>query len=146
MASTRDAVDEIRARLNILDVVSEYVTLKRVGKNHVGLCPFHAEKTPSFTVSEHFQTWHCFGCGEHGDIYSFVMKAESLTFPEALERLAKRAGVELERFQKRQSSRKDILREVNEVAASYYCELLNKTPIALEYLRRRGLADQTIAE
>lgn len=146
VASARDAIDEIRTRLSILDVVSDYVTLKRVGKNHVGLCPFHAEKTPSFTVSEQFQTWHCFGCGEHGDIFAFVMKAESLTFPEALERLAKRAGVELERLQKRHSSRRDALREINEIAASYYRELLKRTPIAIEYLRRRGLADQTIEQ
>lgn len=146
MAGSRDAKEEIRQRVGILDVVSEYVTLKRSGKSYKGLCPFHAEKTPSFTVSDEFQTWHCFGCGEHGDVFSFLMKIENLTFAEALERLAKRAGVELERFQDRQTSRKELLGKLNALAAAYYAGLLKRTPIAIEYLHNRGLADQTIEQ
>lgn len=147
MGGSRDSVkEEIRQRVGILDVVSEYVSLKRAGKSSKGLCPFHSEKTPSFTVSEEFQTWHCFGCGEHGDVFAFLMKIENLTFPEALERLAKRAGVELERFESRRTSRKELLSRINSLAAAYYSELLKQTPAALDYLRSRGLADQTIQQ
>jgi len=146
VADSRDAIEDIRHRLGILDVVSEYVALKRAGKNYKGLCPFHSEKTPSFTVSDEFQTWHCFGCGEHGDVFSFLMKVENLTFAEALERLAKRAGVELERFQGRQTGRKELLGRINSLAAAYYSELLKRTPVAMDYLRSRGLSDQTIEQ
>ncbi len=144
MVNSRDAIEEIRSRISVTDLVSEYVTIKRAGKSSKGLCPFHAEKTPSFTVNDDFGTWHCFGCGEHGDIFSFLMKMENLTFAETLERLAKRAGVELDQYQNRQTSRKDILVKINAQAAAYYFEQLRRTPAALEYLRGRGLADQTI--
>lgn len=146
MADSRDAIEEIRLRVNVLDVISEYVTLKRAGKSCKGLCPFHSEKTPSFTVREEFQTWHCFGCGEHGDVFTFLMKIENLTFAEALERLAKRAGVELERFQNQQTSQRERLGKINAIAAAYYSGLLKQTPAAIEYLRSRGLADQTIEQ
>ena len=144
---SRDAVkEEIRNRVGVLDVVSEYVSLKRAGKSHKGLCPFHSEKTPSFTVNEDFQTWHCFGCGEHGDVFTFLMKIENLTFPEALEKLARRAGVTLEPAQRGETSRKDVLAGINSQAASYYSDLLKKNKAALEYLHERGLADQTIEQ
>lgn len=147
MGNSRDATkEEIRQRINIVDVVSEYVALKPGGKSLKGLCPFHAEKTPSFTVSEEFQSWHCFGCGEHGDVFSFLMKIENLTFAEVLERLAKRAGVELERFDGGQVSRKDQLAKANILAATYYSGLLKRSSAALGYLRERGLADQTIEQ
>jgi DNA primase len=146
VADSRDSIEEIRSRLNILEIISEYVTIKRAGKNHKGLCPFHAEKTPSFTVSEEFQTWHCFGCGEHGDLFTFLMKVESLTFAEAMERLAKRAGVEIERNQNRGVSRREQLVRINNLAAVFYSELLKRTPVALDYLRRRGLADSTMQQ
>lgn len=146
MADSRGAIEEIRQRVGIVDVVSEYVAVKRTGKSYKGLCPFHSEKTPSFTVSDEFQTWHCFGCGEHGDVFSFLMRVENLTFPEVLERLAKRAGVELEPVQARQSGRKQLLAGINSMAAAYYSALLKRTPIAMEYLRGRGLADQTIEQ
>lgn len=146
MADSRDAIEEIRHRIGILDIVSEYVAVKRAGKSYKGLCPFHSEKTPSFTVSQEFQTWHCFGCGEHGDAFSFLMKVENLTFAEALERLAKRAGVELERFQHRQTSRKELLGRINSLAAAYYSELLKRTSAAMDYLHGRGLADETIGQ
>ena len=146
MVDTRNAIEEIRSRINILDLVSEYVALRRAGKSNKGLCPFHTEKTPSFNVSEEFQTWHCFGCGAHGDVFSFLMKAENLTFVEALERLAKRAGVELDRFQSRQTGRRELLGRINALAAAYYSALLKRTPLAIEYLRDRELADQTIEQ
>ena len=146
MVDSRDSVEEIRNRINILDVISEYVTLKRAGKSYKGLCPFHTEKTSSFNVSEEFQSWHCFGCGEHGDVFSFLMKIENLTFAEVLERLAKKTGVELKRSNDRQTSRRELLSRINSLAAAYYAALLKRTPIAAEYLRSRGLADQTIDE
>jgi DNA primase len=146
VAGSRDAIEEIRNRLGILDVISEYVTLQRAGKGYKGLCPFHAEKTPSFTASEEFQTWHCFGCGEHGDIFSFVMKIERLNFAEALERLAKRAGVVLDTPQDQRPSRRELLAGINSLASTYYFELLKRSPFALEYLRDRGLADQTLEQ
>lgn len=146
MADSRFAIEEIRNRVSVLEVISGYVTLQRSGKNYKGLCPFHAEKTPSFNVSEEFHTWHCFGCGEHGDVFSFLMKIENLTFPEVLERLAQKAGVQLESFRPRETSRRELLARINSLAAGYYSELLRRTPVALEYLRGRGLADQTIEQ
>ena len=147
MGGSRDAIkEEIRNRVGVLDVISEYVSLKRAGKSHKGLCPFHSEKTPSFNVNEEFQTWHCFGCGEHGDVFTFLMKIENLTFPEALEKLARRAGVKLEPVQRGEISRKEVLAEINSLAAAYYADLLKKNAPALEYLHERGLADQTIEQ
>jgi DNA primase len=146
VADSRFAIEEIRNRVSVLEVISGYVTLQRSGKNYKGLCPFHAEKTPSFNVSEEFHTWHCFGCGEHGDVFSFLMKIENLTFPEVLERLAQKAGVQLESFRPRETSRRELLARINSLAAGYYSELLRRTPVALEYLRGRGLADQTIEQ
>jgi DNA primase len=96
-----DAVAEIKARLDLVEVVAQYVRLQRSGRQFVGLCPFHAERTPSFSVSAERQAWYCFGCQEGGDIFSFVKKVERLDFRQALEQLAGRAGVELERDQGR---------------------------------------------
>src|SRR3990172_8663784 len=90
-----DQVEEIKKKLNIVDIVSEHVVLKKKGKNHVGLCPFHGEKTGSFMVNEELQIYKCFGCGAGGDVYKFLMEVEGLDFPEALEKLADKAGVKL---------------------------------------------------
>src|SRR5215472_18340555 len=91
-----DAVAEIKARLDVIDVIGGYVALQRSGREFKALCPFHAEKTPSFTVSQERQAWYCFGCQEGGDLFSFVEKIERTDFRQALELLADRAGVELE--------------------------------------------------
>jgi DNA primase len=101
---------EIKSKLPVVDVVGETVTLKRAGTVHKGLCPFHAEKTPSFIVTPDRETWHCFGCGEHGDIFTFVMRRDGLDFREALERLAERAGVELSERTAREDRRRKRLR------------------------------------
>lgn len=144
MADSRNAIEQIRQRINIIDVVSDYVAIKRAGKSSKGLCPFHSEKTPSFTVSEEFQTWHCFGCGEHGDVFSFLMKVENLTFAEVLERLAKRAGVVLEAQGSRQPSSKDVIGKTNLLALTYFRGILKKSRPALEYLEKRGLTEETV--
>ena len=89
-------VAEIKGRLPVADVVGETVQLKKAGTTLKGLCPFHGEKTPSFVVTPVRDTWHCFGCGKHGDIFTFVMERDSLAFPEALKQLAGRAGVEVD--------------------------------------------------
>src|SRR5512143_2509593 len=90
-----ETLQAIRERISIVEVISAYVSLKRTGRNHVGLCPFHGEKTPSFTVNEERGLFHCFGCGAGGTVFTFVMRAEHIGFPEAVEVLARRAGVQL---------------------------------------------------
>ena len=90
-----ETLQAIRDRISIVEVISAYVSLKRAGRNHLGLCPFHTEKTPSFTVSDERGLFHCFGCGESGTVFTFLMKIERLEFPDAVAQLAKRAGVAL---------------------------------------------------
>lgn len=137
----------VRERLNIVDVVSEYVPLKKRGKNYVALCPFHSEKTPSFTVNEEKQIFYCFGCGVGGDVFSFVMRHENLPFPDALRVLAEKAGVEL-----REGRRERGVKELYDVARramEFYHNRLLSSPEgekARRYLRERGLKDETIGE
>ncbi|MGB9793028.1 MAG: CHC2 zinc finger domain-containing protein, partial [Thermacetogeniaceae bacterium] len=86
-------IEEVRSRVDIVEVISEHVVLKKTGKNYVGLCPFHVERTPSFTVSPEKQIFYCFGCGTGGNVFTFIMKKDNLTFPEAVEYLAQRVGL-----------------------------------------------------
>jgi DNA primase len=146
------SIEEIKARLDILDIVSETVQLKRSGKSYTGMCPFHANtRTPSFVVWPDSGTWKCFGaCNEGGDIFKFVMKRDGLEFPEALRVLAEKAGVvlrppsPLEEAQREEHAR---LRALLEEAVAYYRKHLRQPAgaAALEYLRGRGLTDETIA-
>jgi len=145
------AVDEIKARLDIVDVISSYVQLQRAGRNYKALCPFHAEKTPSFIVFPETQTWHCFGaCGTGGDLFSFVMKYENLDFGEALKTLAQRAGVTLETPRQgdlRQQKHLEKLYEIHAAAADYFNKLLLESPYGQpgrDYVARRGLNEETI--
>ena len=145
-------VDEIKERLDIVDVISGYVSLKKAGRNFKGLCPFHAEKTPSFIVFPDTQSWHCFGaCGTGGDVFSFIMKRENIEFGEALQLLAKRAGVELAPrgpAETAEEKRKERLREINAAAAQYFHNLLlqsSEGARAREYLARREIASETIS-
>jgi len=105
---------EIKSKIPVADLVGETVALKRAGSAFKGLCPFHAEKTPSFIVSPDRETWHCFGCGEGGDIFTFLMKRDGLDFREALTTLAERAGVELSERTAREDRRKRRMREALE--------------------------------
>ncbi|MFN2245174.1 MAG: DNA primase, partial [Anaerolineae bacterium] len=144
-------VDEIKDRLDIVEVIQSYVPLKKAGRNYKGLCPFHAEKTPSFVVFPDSGTWHCFGaCGTGGDVFSFVMQQENLDFGEALQTLARRAGVELESRSPQAAEaekRLDLLRQINQAAATYFHHLLlnsDEAARARAYLEKRGLTHETI--
>ena len=139
---------EIKARLSVVDVVGESVPLRKAGSIFKGLCPFHGEKTPSFVVTPARETWHCFGCGLGGDVFSFVMQRDAVGFAEALRLLAARAGVELDERTRRDDVRKARLREVLEAAIAFYHAVLTSTKTgqpALDYLRGRGFTDETIA-
>jgi DNA primase len=138
---------EVKSKLSVLEVVGEAVQLKKAGTTYKGLCPFHGEKTPSFVVTPVRDSWHCFGCGEGGDIFSFVMKRDNLTFPEALKRLAAKAGIEVDERTTREDARKARLREVLEQAIAFYHVVLTQSKVgaeALAYLHKRGFTDGTI--
>ena len=140
-------VAEIKGRLPVADVVGETVQLKKAGTTLKGLCPFHGEKTPSFVVTPNRDTWHCFGCGKHGDIFTFVMERDTVAFPEALKVLAARAGVELDERTKREDAHNARLRDVLESAIAFYHAVLAKSKTgepALAYLLGRGFTDATI--
>jgi DNA primase len=141
------ATAEVKSKLSVVDVVGESVTLKKAGTTYKGLCPFHGEKTPSFVVTPARETWHCFGCGRGGDIFSFVMERDSLTFPEALRVLAGKAGVEIDERTKREDARRARLRAVLDTAIAFYHAVLTNSKAgepALAYLKGRGFTDQTI--
>jgi DNA primase len=144
-----ETLQAIRDRINIVEIVSAYVSLKRAGRNYTGLCPFHSEKTPSFTVSEERGLYHCFGCGESGTVFTFVMKMERLEFPDAVAQLAKRAGVTLpERGDDDPAARRrEQLYAVNARAERFFGESLASPAgaAARRYLVERGLRDETIA-
>ena len=128
-------------------MVGETVQLKKAGTTFKGLCPFHGEKTPSFTVTPNRDSWKCFGCGLGGDVFSFVMQRDGVSFPDALRTLAAKAGVEIDERTKREDAHRGRLRDVLETAIAFYHQVLTSTTLgapALEYLRGRGFTDQTI--
>ena len=137
-------VDEIKEKVNIIDVVGQVVQLKRTGINHKGLCPFHQEKTPSFIVSEQRQNFHCFGCGEGGDVIEFVKKYYNLDFTEAVEKLAEQYGIPIE-WGKNDHGERDELYRINREAAAYFYRQLRKGPNpGLSYAAGRGLTKETL--
>ncbi|OGL94777.1 DNA primase [Candidatus Uhrbacteria bacterium RIFOXYB12_FULL_58_10] len=144
-----DPKEEIKSRVDIAELVGEYLPLKPAGPSRFrALCPFHAEKTPSFHVSADKQIWHCFGCNEGGDCFSFVMKMEGMDFPEALMHLGKKVGVEVVRFSATETNEKRRLLEANDLAARYYRKVLMESAVGVNaraYLERRGIPD-TLAE
>lgn len=145
-------VDDIKSRLDLVELIQSYIRLQKAGVNYRAICPFHSEKTPSFVVSPARQIWHCFGgCSEGGDIFKFVMKIEGLEFPDALELLAKRAGVTLRREDPRLRSERTRLYNLIEDAAKIHETVLtaSRTPETrltppYAYLKKRGLTDETI--
>lgn len=153
-----ELIEEVISQNDIVEVISEYVTLKKRGRNYIGLCPFHREKTPSFTVSLDKQIFKCFGCGQGGNVISFIMKIENLEFFEAVEMLAERANIDLEKYIEKSFSKKDtginkdlkeILFNINIETAKYFNEQLNeeiskKTSVLKDYLVKRKLDTQTI--
>jgi DNA primase len=139
--STNGVLDEIKSRVDIVELISEHVPLKKAGRNHKGLCPFHAEKTPSFMVNAEKQIFHCFGCSAGGDIFGFVMKHENLTFPEAKNMLAKRAGVKLRDEGGRGRGEREALRAIQNEALKFFRKSLGQSEAALKYIRERGITD-----
>lgn len=146
-----DMIEEVRSRNDIVDVISQYVRLQKKGSNYFGLCPFHNEKTSSFSVSPNKQMYYCFGCGAGGNVFTFLMEYENFTFGEALETLAERAGVELPKHEMTSAQRMEAderakLLEINKEAAKYFYMLLrnNRGARALEYFRKRELSDEAM--
>jgi DNA primase len=141
-----DPIQEIKDKLDIVDVVREYIPLMPAGKNLKALCPFHKERTPSFIVSPDRQTWHCFGsCNEGGDVFSFVMKYEHVEFYEALQMLAQKAGIELRRISPSSQKEFGILYDINSAAKDYFVGQRNDERAA-KYISSRGLKNETLDE
>lgn len=145
--SAESLVDEIKAKLDIVDVISGYIELKRAGQNYKGLCPFHSEKTPSFTVSPDKQIFHCFGCSVGGNLVNFIMQHDNLSFPEALTLLAKKAGINLKGYKadKNGSSIKTKLTTIHSEVSKLFAGNLKQSKKAHEYLLERGLTEETIS-
>ena len=145
-----EIIEEVRSSNDIVDVISQYVTLKRSGRNYFGLCPFHKEKSPSFSVSPDKQIYHCFGCGVGGNVFHFLSKIENITFRESIEELAERAGITLPVLDSREDTKQMELKtkvyEINALAAQFYHENLYKpsSKIAQEYIKKRKLDNKTL--
>jgi len=143
-------IEEIKARVDIVDLISEYIRLKQAGANNwKALCPFHNEKTPSFMVSKDKQFWHCFGCSEGGDIFTFIQKIEGLEFPEALRLLAQKAGVKLVAENPELSSQRNRLSDAIQSAANFWHKVLLESPSgqkARDYLKKRQVSDKIISD
>lgn len=151
MRYSDDIIEEVRMKNDIVDVISQYVKLTRKGNSYFGLCPFHNEKTPSFSVTPAKQMYYCFGCGAGGNVFNFIMEYENFTFGEALKYLADRSGVELPKIEyskeaKEKAERKAALLEINKQAAQYFYYQLRREngKKAYQYLTDRGLSDETI--
>ena len=151
MRYSDDIIEEVRMKNDIVDVVSQYVKLNKRGSTYFGLCPFHNEKTPSFSVTPAKQMYYCFGCGAGGNVFNFVMEYENYTFGEALKHLADRAGVQLPKIEysgeaKKKAERRAALLEINKLAAGYFYYQLRRESgrQAHEYLTGRGLSEETI--
>ena len=145
-----EIIDEVRQTNDIVDVISQYVRLKRSGRNYFGLCPFHNEKSPSFSVSPEKQIFHCFGGGVGGNVFTFLTKIEGINFVEAVQNLAERANIQLPTLENNLDSKKEALKskvyQVNEFTANYYHENLYKpeSKIAQEYIKKRKLSNETL--
>ena len=145
-----EIIDEVRQTNDIVDIISQYVHLKRSGRNFFGLCPFHNEKSPSFSVSPDKQIFHCFGCGVGGNVFTFLTKREGISFVEAVQTLAERSNIQLPTLENNQDSKREELKakvyKVNEFTAQFYHENLYKpeSKIAQEYIKKRKLTNETL--
>ena len=145
-----EIIDEVRQTNDIVDIISQYVHLKRSGRNFFGLCPFHNEKSPSFSVSPDKQIFHCFGCGVGGNVFTFLTKIEGISFVEAVQTLAERSNIQLPTLENNQDSKREELKakvyKVNEFTAQFYHENLYKpdSKIAQEYIKKRKLTNETL--
>jgi DNA primase len=154
MESYESAKDEIKRVADIVELIGQYVQLKKAGRNHVGLCPFHGEKDPSFTVSPSKQMFHCFGCRKGGDIFAFWMEYHKVSFPQAMKDLAERYHVRLPEkefspLQREKQELRDQIFEINEIAARYYNQILTKSEKGrpgMEYLEKRSLDKDVIKD
>lgn len=151
MFYSEEIVEEVRTGSNIVDLIGSYVRLQKKGGNYMGLCPFHGEKTPSFSVSEQKQMYYCFGCGAGGNIFTFLMDYENMSFPEALRSLADKAGIRLPQTEvtpeeRERGNRKQRLLEINKEAAKFYYHQMRKdeSQAAYQYFKKRALTDATI--
>ena len=150
MRYSEDIIDEIRANNDIVDVISQYVILKRSGRNFFGLCPFHREKSPSFSVSPDKQIFHCFGCGAGGDVFGFIKKIENIEFKEAIEVLAERSNIKLPISDNKDDNKiqymKSRLYEIYKISADFFHENLYKPTAkqAQEYVKKRKLDNATL--
>ena len=147
-----ELLDEIRNSNDIVDIISQYVVLKRSGRNFFGLCPFHKEKSPSFSVSPDKQIFHCFGCGVGGNVFHFLSKIENINFVESVGILAERAGIMLPTSDNNEDDKRQKLKakiyEINEIAANFYHENLYKSTSkdAQDYVKKRKLDNKTLKE
>lgn len=142
-------IEDIKSRLNIVDIIGEYIRLDKAGANYKARCPFHNEKTPSFMASEEKQIWHCFGCQKGGDVFSFVMEMEGLEFKETIKLLADKAGINLSRFDSKTEGKKNRTLEILELATKFYETQLWKgagKDRIINYLKERGLKEEIIRE
>ena len=145
-----EIIEEVRQNNDIVDIISQYVHLTRKGRNYFGLCPFHSEKSPSFSVSPDRQIFHCFGCGVGGNVYTFLMKIEGITFKEALEQLAERANIQLPKLENNADTAREELKakvyKVNEFTAEFYHQNLYKptAKIGQEYVKKRKMNKETL--
>ena len=144
-------IDDIKNNINIVDIISQYVVLKRKGRNYFGLCPFHNEKSPSFSVSESKQIFHCFGCGAGGDALGFLQKIENISFNEALEMLADKANITLPKLETSKEEQAKLIMqekiyEINKISAEYFHQNLYKPTAkpAQEYVKKRKLDNATL--
>lgn len=151
MPTWEELIEEVRSRSDIVDVVGQYVRLQKKGNTYFGLCPFHGEKTASFSVSPHKQMYYCFGCGAGGNVFTFLMQYENFTFGEAMQTLADKVGVELPKYEMNEAQRKEAdkrarLLEINKEAAKYFYTLLRnpRGKRAYDYFKKRELTDETM--
>ena len=150
MKITQSKIDEIASSLDIVEIISQYTQLKKAGRSFMGRCPFHQEKTPSFSVSQEKGVYHCFGCGKSGNIFNFIMDIDNVSFYEAVKLLAEKANIKIEFDEEpyEDKNKIEILYEINKAAARFYYDILMSYDgiYAKEYLNHRGIRDETITK